>query len=124
MANALLADDSLKSLLGNLATLPGVSLAVLVDREGFLIESAGQAALAAEVAGALTTCLAEASADVGRELGHGSLQSIVLEYESGTILVNPAGPATMLATMVSDASAIGRVRRDVDKTLPELIKVI
>ena len=76
------------------------------------------------MAGALATCLAESSAGVGRELGHGMLQSLVLECESGAILVNAAGPTTMLATMLRDPAALGMVRHDVKKTLPDLVNAV
>ena len=116
--------EDLKDVLARLAALPGVSLAMLVDREGFLIESAGDTPCAAEMAGALATCLAESSDSVGRELGHGALQSVVLEYDTGAILVNSAGPTTILATMLRDTAALPRVRHDVKKTLPELVNAI
>ena len=44
--------EDAKSVLSRLAAVPGVALAVLVDREGFLIESAGDMVLEAEAAGA------------------------------------------------------------------------
>lgn len=51
--------------------VPGVRFAALVDREGFLIEHAGDATLPVEVATALASCLAESSEGLGRELGRG-----------------------------------------------------
>ena len=85
--------EDAKSVLGRLAAVPGVSLAVLVDREGFLIESAGDLILEAESAGALAGCLAEASEAIGRELGQGALVGLTAEYEAGLILVNRAASA-------------------------------
>ena len=69
-------EDS-RSVLSRLAAVPGVTLAVLVDREGFLIESAGDLVLEAEAAGALAGCLAEASEAIGRELGQGTLVGLI-----------------------------------------------
>ena len=88
-------EDS-RSVLSRLAAVPGVTLAVLVDREGFLIESAGDLVLEAEAAGALAGCLAEASEAIGRELGQGTLVGLIAEYEAGLILVNRADSGTML----------------------------
>ena len=112
--------EELRDTLARLALAPGVSLTMLVDREGFLIESAGDARLAPEMAGALASCLADSSDSVGRELGHGALQSVLLEYDSGAILVNAAGPATILATVVCDPAAVTRVRHEVKRALPDL----
>jgi twitching motility two-component system response regulator PilG len=116
--------EDLKGVLSRLAAVPGVSLAVLVDREGFLIEAAGDMMLEAEVAGALAACLAECSEGIGRELDQGSLQGLLLEYEAGTVLVNAAGSAAMLAIVLCDAAMLGKVRYYVTKTLPQLLQAL
>ena len=113
--------EDAKSVLSRLAAVPGVTLAVLVDREGFLIESAGDLILEAEVAGALAGCLAEASEATGRELGQGALVGLTAEYEGGVILVNRAASGTMLATVVCDPAVLDRARHDVKKTLSDLL---
>jgi predicted regulator of Ras-like GTPase activity (Roadblock/LC7/MglB family) len=115
--------EDAKSVLSRLAAVPGVALAVLVDREGFLIASAGDMVLEAEVAGALARCLAEASEAIGRELSQGALVGLIAEYEAGLILVNMAGSGAMLATVLCDPAALDRARHDVKKTLSDLLKV-
>lgn len=114
----------LKTTLATLAALPGVSLAVLVDREGFLIESAGEMLLEAEVAGALAASLAESSGGIGRELGQGGLQSLILEYDSGVVLLNSVGPAALLALLLRDPAVLGKVRYYVKKALSDLLEVV
>ena len=113
--------EDAKSVLSRLAAVPGVTLAVLVDREGFLIESAGDMVLEAEAAGALAGCLAEASESIGRELGQGALVGLMAEYEAGLILVNRAASGTMLATVLCDPAVLDRARHDVKKTLSDLL---
>jgi len=113
--------EDAKSVLSRLAAVPGVSLAVLVDREGFLIESAGDMASEAEAAGALAGCLAEASEAIGRELGQGALVGLTAEYEAGLILVNRAASGTMLATILGNPAVLDRARHDVKKTLSDLL---
>ena len=115
--------EDAKSVLSRLAAVPGVALAVLVDREGFLIESAGDMVLEAEAAGALAASLADASAAVGRELVQGTLVGVSAEYEGGLILVNMAGAGAMLATVLCDPALLGKVRYYVKMTLPDLLKV-
>ena len=113
--------EDAKSVLSRLAAVPGVTLAVLVDREGFLIESAGDLILEAEAAGALAGCLAEASEAIGRELGQGALAGLIAEYEAGLILVNSAASGTMLATVLCDPAVLDRARHEVKKTLSDLL---
>lgn len=114
----------LKTTLSTLAALPGVSLAVLVDREGFLIESAGEMLLEAEVAGALAACLAESSGGIGSELGQGALLSLIVEYDNGVVLLNGVGRGALLALVLRDPAVLGKVRYYVKKALPDLLEVV
>jgi CheY-like chemotaxis protein len=120
--SAAITEDA-KSVLSRLAAVPGVALAALVDREGFLIESAGDLVLEAETDAALAACLAEASEAVGRDLRQGPLVSLIAEYESGLVLVNDAGGGAMLATVLCDPTLLGRVRYHVEQMLPDLAKI-
>jgi CheY-like chemotaxis protein/predicted regulator of Ras-like GTPase activity (Roadblock/LC7/MglB family) len=114
----------LKSVLEQLVAMPGVSLAALVDREGFLIEASGELGVGAEVAGALAACLAESSEGIGREMGQGPLSSMILDYEAGMLLLHAAGPLAILAVVLKDPTALGKVRYYVKKSLPELGRLV
>jgi CheY-like chemotaxis protein/predicted regulator of Ras-like GTPase activity (Roadblock/LC7/MglB family) len=120
----MVAPPDLKATLGQLAAMPGVSLAALVDREGFLIEAAGELGVGAEVAGALAACLAESSEGIGREMGQGALSSMILDYEAGMVLLHGAGPAAILAVVLRDPTALGKARYYVKRALPELLRTI
>ncbi len=110
----------LKEQLEALAAPPEVRFAALVDREGFLLESAGDLLVEADVAGALAACLAESSEGIGRELGRGALLGMILEYEAGILLLHAVGESALLAVVVTDAAALGKVRYYVKKALPDL----
>jgi CheY-like chemotaxis protein len=114
----------LKTPLGQLAAMPGVRLAALVDREGFIIEAAGGLGVGTELAGALAACLAESSEGIGREMGQGALSSMILDYEAGMVLLHCAGPSAILAVVLRDPTALDRVRYYVKRTLPELLRSI
>jgi CheY-like chemotaxis protein len=121
------APSDLKSVLEQLVAMPGVSLAALVDREGFLIEASGELGVGAEVAGALAACLAESSEGIGREMGQGLLSSMILDYEAGMLLLHAAGPSAILAVVLKDPTALGKVRYYVKKSLqslPELGRLV
>ena len=120
----LVALPDLKATLGQLAAMPGVRLAALVDREGFLIEAAGELGVGAEVAGALAACLAESSEGIGREMGQGALSSMIIDYEAGMVLLHGAGPSAILAVVLHDPTALGKVRYYVKRALPGLLRSI
>jgi len=122
---AAVSDQGLKQRLQALASTPGIRFVVLTDREGFLIETAGELSPDAdEVAGALASCLAEASDGIGRELGQGRLVGTILEYEGGTLLLHGVGPSALLAVLVGDPGALGKVRYYVRKEVPELVRAL
>ncbi len=115
----------IKQHLAGLAATPGVRFVVLTDREGFLIETAGDLSPDTdEVAGALASCLAEASDGIGRELGQGQLLGTILEYEAGTLLLQAVGSAALLAVLVGEPGALGKIRYYVRKVVPELARVL
>lgn len=114
----------LRTSLAQVAALPGVLLAAIVDREGFLMEVAGEAAAAEDLAWALAACVADASEELGGELRQGALQVLIVEYEAGVLLVNAVGPTALLAVVLRDPTALGKVRYSVKKALPELLRVV
>jgi len=120
----MVAQPDLKAILGQLAGTPGVRLAALVDREGFLIEAAGELGVGAEAAGALAACLAESSEGIGREMGQGALSSMILDYEAAMVLLHGAGPSAILAVVLSDPTALGKTRYYIKRVLPELLRSI
>jgi len=114
------AGEGLKARLAVLGATPGVRFAALADREGFLIEWAGDLVPEMEVAAALAACLAESSEGIGRELAHGALQGVILEYESAVLLLHGVGRGALLAVCVGDTAGLGKIRYLVKKALPEL----
>jgi len=110
----------LKTFLDRLAGEPGVVLTVLVDRQGFLVESAGERVLDAEMVGALASCLAESSEGIGRELGQGTLRSMIFEYDTGLVLLHGVGSEFRLAVVFRDPAALGMVRRCIERARPAM----
>jgi CheY-like chemotaxis protein len=114
----------LRTALAQFMSLSGADWAALSDREGFLIESAGDSGVEAEIAAAMAACLAESSDGIGRELGRGALGGMLIEYEKGTVLLHTIGAAAVLAVMLKDAAALGKVRYYVKRMLPDLARFI
>jgi predicted regulator of Ras-like GTPase activity (Roadblock/LC7/MglB family) len=114
----------LKTLLAGVAELAGVSLTALIDREGALMEVAGGLLPEAELAGALAACLVESTDGVGRALTQGRLQSLILEYDAGVVLLNAVGAGAMLAVVLGDPAVLGKVRYHVKKALPDLVRAV
>ncbi len=120
-ASAPLLPPDLKSALAPFTSVPGVVVAALVDREGFLIESTGGGPGEAEVAWALAASVAQSAAGTGQELNQGVLQAMILEYEGGIVLLHAVGSAAMLAVVLNDPTILGKVRYSVKRALPDLL---
>ncbi|MBI4013437.1 MAG: response regulator [Candidatus Rokubacteria bacterium] len=123
-AGAALPPPDLKTALAPFASVAGVLVAALVDREGFLIECTGEVPGEAEVAWALAASVAQSAAGTGQELNQGMLQALILEYEGGIVLLHTVGSAAMLAVVLNDATILGKVRYSVKRALPELLRAM
>src|SRR5262245_1229845 len=99
--------QDLKNTLEQFVALGGVRTVVLADREGLLIEAAGDLDLSADVTAALASCLVESSEGLGRDLGRGALSGMMLEYASGTLLVHGIGSSAILAIFVDGSAVLG-----------------
>src|SRR5947208_1828339 len=89
------------AVLREFAAIDGVQWAVLVDREGLLLDASADGAVDPEVPGALSACLAESSEGLGRELNRGALQGMILEYERGMVVLYSVGTTALLAIGLS-----------------------
>ena len=110
------------AVLAQFLTMDGVQWAVLADREGFVVEATANAGVDADVAAALSACLTESSDGLGRELGRGPLQGVILEYEKGMVVLYGVASSGLLAVGISEPSALGKVRYYARRALPELAR--
>lgn len=116
--------DGAAAVLAQFGAMDGVQWAVLADREGFVVEATADAGVDADVAAALSACLAESSDGLGRELGRGALQGVILEYEKGMVVIYGVGAAGLLAIGIGEPSVLGKVRYFARRALPELARVM
>jgi CheY-like chemotaxis protein len=110
------------AVLAQFLTMDGVQWAVLADREGFVVEATANAGVDADVAAALSACLAESSDGLGRELGRGALQGVILEYEKGMVVLYGVAASGLLAVGIGEPSVLGKVRYYARRALPELAR--
>jgi CheY-like chemotaxis protein/predicted regulator of Ras-like GTPase activity (Roadblock/LC7/MglB family) len=114
--------EGASAILAEFVGMDGVQWAVLADREGFVIEATANAGVDADVAAALSACLAESSEGLGRELGRGALQGVILEYEKGMVLVYGVATTGLLAVGIGEPNVLGKVRYYARRALPELAR--
>ena len=111
----------LKQTLSRFLSIPGVRLAVLVGRDGLMIEGLtreGKEDMEA-VGAIMTTGLSTAEA-LGQEIRRGSVVGALMEFEHGLVSVDPLGDFALMVTLSDNASSIGRVRHMVKTSRNEI----
>ena len=104
--------EGLRAILESLLKVDGVTAALVVGRDGFVIESATAAGeeVDSDVVGAIAASPLGSSDVMGGELHLGGLGSILIEFEKGPVAVTPAGADAVLAVVGNRLANLGRVR--------------
>jgi len=107
---------NLKEELTELSKVPGVNTAVVVSRDGFVIEGASTGgALDLEAVGAVVSAGIGASEVIGTELQVGALTQSMVEYEKGVIVATLIGNDSTLAIVADLKANLGNIRYHVKK---------
>jgi predicted regulator of Ras-like GTPase activity (Roadblock/LC7/MglB family) len=115
----------LKQALSRFLTIPGVRQAILVGRDGLLIEGVardGKEDL--EAVGAITTTGLSTAEALGQEIARGNVVGVLMEYEHGLVSVDPLGDFALMVTLSDNASNIGRVRHLVKTSRNEILEAL
>ena len=105
----------LKQILGEFVDMEGVSAAVVVGRDGFVIESAASGKVDIDALGAMASTSMGTSEAMGKELGKGELSQVLVELDRGPVLMSTLPTGEIIAIVSDDASNIGRIRYEVKK---------
>ncbi|GBD30981.1 hypothetical protein HRbin32_02097 [bacterium HR32] len=107
--------SDLRKVLGEFTQLDGVSAALVVGRDGFVIEGVATEDVDLEALGAVTASSLSASDALSTELGRGRLFGLMLEYEGGPMVVSPVGAEAMLVIVGNGTANLGRIRLELKK---------
>lgn len=107
--------SDLRKVLGEFTQLDGVSAALVVGRDGFVIEGAATEDVDLETLGAVTASSLAASDALSVDLGRGRLFGLLLEYEAGPLVVAPVGSEAMLVIVGNGTANLGRIRLELKK---------
>lgn len=115
----------LKQMLSRFLTIPGVRQAILVGRDGLMLEGlARDGKEDLEAIGAITSSGFGSAEALGRELARGGLVGVLFEYENGLVSVDPLGDFALMVTLSDNASNIGRVRHLVKASRSEILEAL
>ncbi|MBA2284446.1 MAG: roadblock/LC7 domain-containing protein [Ktedonobacteraceae bacterium] len=115
----------LKQALGRFLTIPGVRMAILVGRDGLIIEGLPRDSKEdIEAVGAIMTTGLGAAEALGQEISRGGVVSALMEYEHGLVCADPIGDFALIVTLFDNASSIGRVRHMVKASRDEILEAL
>jgi uncharacterized protein len=115
----------LKQTLSRFLAIPGVRLAVLVGRDGLMIEGlARDGKENLEAVGAIMTTGISTAEALGQEIARGSVVGALMEYERGLVSIDPLGDFALMVTLSDNASSISRVRHMVKASRNDILEAL
>jgi len=114
----------LKKILGEFLNLEGVSAAVVVGRDGFVIESATSGKMDIDALGAMASTGIGTSEAMGRELGKGEIAQMLVELDRGPIIISPLSKEELIAIVAENSSNLGRIRYELKKNKERLVAAL
>ncbi|MBP7865377.1 MAG: roadblock/LC7 domain-containing protein [Acidobacteria bacterium] len=116
---------TLPELLKELILVEGINTAVLVSRDGFVIEAVSRGGkVDTEAVGAVISTGVGSSEVVGNELGIGQLQQGMFEYKDGIIVISLLGADSILAVVATTGANLGNIRYQLKKRSVEIEKAM
>ncbi len=108
------------AILKDVCEIPGLEAAVVVGRDGFVIESEGSSEeIELDMLGACLATAVNGIEDMGREMEVNRMQDLFIEYGDATIICRPIGDA-IVALVAPDASKLGIIRYKIKGFAKEL----
>jgi predicted regulator of Ras-like GTPase activity (Roadblock/LC7/MglB family) len=108
------------AVMNDLLTVPGIDAVVVIGRDGFVIESAGNSSrINIDELGASLAHAINGIEEMGNELKINLFQDMFIEYGRAVILCKPVGDA-VAAVIAPDASKLGIIRHKTKKYFEEL----
>jgi predicted regulator of Ras-like GTPase activity (Roadblock/LC7/MglB family) len=114
----------LKPLLEEFLKVEGVSAAVVVGRDGFVIESAVSGKVDIEALGAMASTGLGTAEAMGTTLGKGELSQMLVELEKGPIILSPLSTDELIAIVADSSSNVGRIRYELKKNKERIIAAL
>ncbi|MEJ2719089.1 MAG: roadblock/LC7 domain-containing protein [Deltaproteobacteria bacterium] len=111
---------TLKHQLSDFLKVDGINAAVLVGRDGFVIEGISNDGRDVETVGAVISTGLGTSEMVGKELNVGGLTQSMVEYDKGILLMGTIGKDALLCVVCDTGANLGNARLQLKKRTPEL----
>lgn len=102
----------LQKILSDLIKVKGINAAFIIGIDGFVIEHISNVKVDTDALGAMASTSANASIKIGRELGKGNCEQILVELEHGPIMISSVSQNEILAVVADKSANLGRIRHE------------
>jgi predicted regulator of Ras-like GTPase activity (Roadblock/LC7/MglB family) len=114
----------LKQILGEFLKVEGVTAAVVVGRDGFVIESAISGKVDIDALGAMASTGMGTAEAMGKELEKGEMIQMLVELDKGPIILSPLSTDELIAIVADAIANTGRIRYELKKNKERLIAAL
>ena len=111
----------IRSILSELLEIPGVNVAAVVGRDGFVIESTALGRVSIDALGAMTSTGIRYYEVLGTELEKGGVRQVMLDLKKGTIILTPISKEMFLAILTDPNVNRGLISHESGKTRGRLM---
>lgn len=114
----------LEDVLDEFLTINGVSAAVIVGKDGVVIESAAAGPLNVDAIGSMVSTCLGSSEVIGGTLALGELHDMTVELEKGPIYLAPITTNEIIAVIADTVGTVGHVRSELEKNRARLVAAL
>jgi uncharacterized protein len=100
---------TIRDLVGALRQRDGVDAAIVLGRDGLLIDSQVASHVTADDVAALVPPVLSAAEELGRNSGQGELRTGVIEYAEGLALISPFSDDAILLVLLQPSANVGQI---------------
>jgi hypothetical protein len=115
----------MKDVLREIVNVDGVRTAVVVGRDGFIIEGvSNDKTVDTEAVGAVISTGLATLEKMAKDLAVGGMNQGMLEYEKGVLVVGALGEFALLCVVCQTNANLGMVRMQIKKRSVEIVDMI
>ena len=111
---------NLKHQLNDVIKVDGITAAVVVGRDGFVIEGLSSDGRDVETVGAVISTGLGTSEVMGKELNVGVLTQSMVEFDNGVLVMGTLGRDALLCLVCELGANLGNVRLQMKKRSPDM----
>ena len=112
----------LNKLLDEIVDGPGISFAMLVSTDGFVVENSTGASEAEEIAGSAVSAVLRTLEVIGDDLESGKAEQLLIKYSKGWLVVNVITEDVLLITSLTNRANMGWVRYALKKNKQKIVE--